>query len=42
MSYKTFYRQEICSNTSLNSENYNTSFTSNDQPNNITQAYDSK
>lgn len=34
--------QEICSNTSLNSENYNTSFTSNDQPNNITQAYDSK
>ncbi|KAL5235731.1 hypothetical protein ACI65C_003141 [Semiaphis heraclei] len=33
---------EIGSNTSLNSENYNTSFTSNDQPNNITHTYDSK
>ncbi|KAL4084825.1 hypothetical protein QTP88_027715 [Uroleucon formosanum] len=34
--------QEICSNTSYNSENHNTSSTSNDQPNNITQAYESK
>lgn len=34
--------QEIGNNTSLNSENYNASFTSIDQPNNITQAYDSK
>lgn len=39
---KIFYRPEIGSNTSLNSENYNTSFTSNDQPNNITHTYDSK
>ncbi|XP_022161085.1 PHD finger protein 20-like protein 1 [Myzus persicae] len=34
--------QEIGSNTTLNSENYNTSFISNDQTNNTTQAYDSK
>jgi len=34
--------QEIINNTSLNSENYNTSFTSIDQPNNITQTYNSK
>ncbi|KAE9542877.1 hypothetical protein AGLY_002788 [Aphis glycines] len=34
--------QEINSNTSLNSENYNTSFTSIDQPNNTTQPYNAK
>lgn len=42
MSNKIFCRQEIGSNTTLNSENYNTSFISNDQTNNTTQAYDSK